>query len=313
MSAIAFLFPGQGSQQVGMGQALAQEDASARALFAEADAVLGYSLSELCFQGPEDALQQTQHTQPALYVAGCACADWLCARGVAPSVAAGHSVGEYAALYVAGAVDFATGLRLLDERARAMRRAGAEKGGSMMAVLGVHRDVVEATCRDAAQGQVLSIAGYNTPSQTVISGEQVALDRAATALKLQGAKRIVSLRVSGAFHSRLMAGAAEHLRGVLQQQPLRDARIPVITNASAQPVTAAATLAEHLVAQLVQPVRWVETVDHLAKMGVTHAVELGPGKVIQGLLKACNCALPCWSAGDPESLGRVVEELTGSP
>jgi [acyl-carrier-protein] S-malonyltransferase len=304
--ALAFLFPGQGSQAVGMGKALAADFPVAREVFAEADDSLGFALSRLCFDGPLDELTLTANTQPALLTVS-----WAMTRvlrevgGVAPSWAAGHSLGEFSALVAAGALRFTDALHVVRERGRAMQEAVPSGVGSMAAVLGLDADTVRAICATAADTQVVSPANLNGGDQVVIAGHREAVERAGALAKERGAKRVLPLSVSAPFHCALMAPAAARLRTVLASVPVSPLRFPVISNVEALPYPDAAAVPELLVRQVVSPVRWDECVQELARLGCSAAVEVGPGKVLSGLVKRIAPAIRC-AAGDDLDAARAL-------
>jgi [acyl-carrier-protein] S-malonyltransferase len=288
---VAYLFPGQGSQRVGMGRDLYEAYPAAREVFDEADHILGFPLSRLCFEGPEETLTDTVNTQPALFTVSRAC--WRAVESAAPgafsapSFLAGHSLGEYSALAAAGALGFADGLRLVRERGRLMKLAGERSPGGMAAVLGLDDAVVDDICQQArgeANG-VVQAANYNAPGQVVISGDTVALERAMTLATEMGARRVVRLAVSIAAHSPLMACIADEFRLAVESTPLRDPAVPVVANITARPLASVAAIHEEMVGQLTSPVAWVASVQCMLNEGVTTFVELGPGQVLTGLLK----------------------------
>jgi [acyl-carrier-protein] S-malonyltransferase len=288
---VAYLFPGQGSQRVGMGRDLYETYPAAREVFDEADRILGFSLSRLCFEGPEETLTDTVNAQPALFTASRAC--WCALEsGVpgafpAPSFVAGHSLGEYSALAAAGALDFADGLRLVRERGRLMKLAGERSPGGMAAILGLDDAVVDEICQQAREETdgVVQAANYNAPGQVVISGDKVALERAMTLATEMRARRVVRLAVSIAAHSPLMACIADEFRLAVESTPLRDPAVPVVANITARPLASVAAIREEMVGQLTSPVGWVASVQYVLNEGVTTFVELGPGQVLTGLLK----------------------------
>jgi len=279
----AYLFPGQGSQHVGMGRDLARMESVARRLWEEADQTLGFALSTLAFEGPADQLQATENAQPALLVASIATLRVLTGRGVlgAPAFLAGHSLGEYSALVAAQSLTFADALRLVRTRGALMAAAGKCVDGAMAAVMGLAPEEVAAAC--AAKG--VDVANYNSPEQTVISGEAAAVGRAVERVKQAGARRVVPLAVSGAFHSRLMRPLAEEFAGAVKDVAIAEPKMPVVCNVSATPLTSADAVRRELVEQLYSPVSWVRTLEFLRDASVGRYVEIGPGNVLAGLAK----------------------------
>ena len=296
----AFLFPGQASQDVGMGQDLYERFAEARALFDEADAILGFALTEVCFSGPMEKLSQTSVTQPAVYVHSVVAARLLAARGLTPDVVAGHSLGEYSALTAAGALGFADGLVLVRERGRLMQEAGRERSGAMTAVLGLDDDVVVRLCDKAGPGVVP--ANFNSPGQVVISGEVDAVNSAAEAATAAGASKVVPLPVSGAFHSPLMEPAAQALAGRLESTDFATPTVPVVANVTAAPETDPQRLRQLLLEQVTAPVRWTESILALAGMGVDRAIEAGPGSVLRGLGRRITRDIKISTAGTADEI-----------
>jgi [acyl-carrier-protein] S-malonyltransferase len=283
---IALLFPGQGSQSVGMGRDLAERFPAARAVYEEADDVLGTALSRLCWEGPEDELTLTVNAQPALFVH--AAAVWALARDAGLDVvcAAGHSLGEFSAWHAAGSLTFADALRTVRHRGELMLRSGRERPGTMAAVLGLDDAVVEGVCREASgDGSVVVPANFNTPGQVVVSGDAEAVARAAPMLVAAGARKVQPLAVSGAFHSPLMRVAEEGLRAALAGVRFDPPRFPVVSNVTARPVDDPVEGASLLVEQLTSPVRWAESVRTMLELGAERFLELGPGRVLVGMLK----------------------------
>ncbi len=288
----AWIFPGQGSQTAGMGRDLYDQFPAARGVFDEADEVLGFALSRLCFEGPGDMLTATENAQPALLatsVAVLAALGWRStSAGVEspalsdPACVAGHSLGEYSALVAAHALSFATALQLVRRRGELMAAANE---GTMAAIIGLDFDRLEAACAEARALGPVVIANENAPGQLVISGANPAVARAGELAKAAGASRVLPLKVSAAFHSPLMASAADGLRAAVEQVPVQQPLIPVIANVSAQPLTDVPAVRAELVEQVTAPVRWIATVEYMASMGVDQFVEIGPGTVLSGLVK----------------------------
>ncbi len=299
MSKIAYIFPGQGSQAVGMGQNLCAHSEAARTTFEQADEYLGEKISTLCFYGPEDALRQTIHTQPALYVTSAAVLAALRERGAAaPEAVAGHSVGEYAALYAAGVFDFETGLKLVSRRAQEMHRAGLSQPGAMAAVLGLTAAQVTGICMDAQDAGPVSAANFNGGGQVVISGSPEGVAKASELAKAAGAKRVLPLSVSGAFHSSLMAPATEAMEYALRDAAVRAASIPIVANLTADYETTPDEIRANLAAQIDHPVRWEETILRLVSDGFDTFVEIGSGTVLVGLMKRIAPDVQAVSIGD---------------
>ena len=283
MATIAFVFPGQGSQYVGMAKDFWDADPASRSLMEHADAVLGIPLSSICFAGPEEELRQTQNTQPAIFLHSIVVAQKV--RSVRPDMVAGHSLGEYSALVVAGAIGFDDALRLVRLRGELMQKSGIERRGTMAAVVGLDPETVEDLCREAASVGVVQPANFNSPGQIVISGSVDGVRHAMVIARQRGAKLVKELVVSGAFHSPLMESARNGLKQGINSAGIRDARIPVYANVTAEPVTRAADIRDLLYRQLTSPVRWEQTVKNMVRDGATDFVEIGPGKVLQGLVK----------------------------
>ena len=276
-----FIFPGQGSQHVGMLSALAQ-NSQTRELLDVANDILGYDLAALCFEGPEETLTDTRHAQPALLTAGVAYARSVARQGLTPAMVAGHSLGEYAALVVAEVVPFEAALRLVQKRAELM---AAAPPGAMAAIVGLPNEEVERVVQDASSFGVLVAANYNAPGQVVISGEVSAVEAAMREAKSGGAKMTIKLPVSGAFHSPLLGDAAAQMAALIAAANFQDATVPIYQNVTAQATTGADELKAALKEQMTSPVRWVETIQNMIGDGATDFYELGPGKVLAGLIK----------------------------
>lgn len=286
MSKFAIAFPGQGSQSVGMLAELAEAYPIIKETFAEASAVLGYDLFELVMQGPAEELNKTWKTQPALLTSSVALWRlWQAQGGATPAVMAGHSLGEYSALVCAGALTFADAVKLVELRGQAMQRAVPEGVGAMAAIIGLDNDSIAANCEKAAQGQVVSPVNFNSPGQVVIAGHKEAVERANILMKESGAKRALPLPVSVPSHCALMKPAAEELAIALDKLEVKAPAIPVINNADVATVTDPAAIKDALVRQLYSPVRWTETVERMASEEITFEIEMGPGKVLSGLVK----------------------------
>jgi [acyl-carrier-protein] S-malonyltransferase len=283
MANTAYIFPGQGSQYVGMGKGLFEQSPVARDLYRQADDLMGYSLSKVCFEGPEEELKQTRVTQPAIFLHSIILSRLL--EQPDPAMAAGHSLGEYSALVFAGAMTFEEGLKLVKLRGELMQQAGNIQRGTMAAVVGLQPDLLEAVCKEAASDGVVQCANFNSPGQIVISGSVSGVRKAMELAKAQGAKLVKELVVSGAFHSPLMEGAREGLRSALEKAAISDSRIPVYANVSARPVRQAGEIRQLLESQLTSPVRWEESVVRMIGDGASTFVEIGPGKVLQSLVK----------------------------
>lgn len=301
MSEAVFLFPGQGSQFVGMGAGLAQAFPIARRTFEEASEALGFDLAGMCFEGPQEQLVKTKNTQPAILTHSVAAFRVLGERGITPRAAAGHSLGEYSAYVAAGSLSLVDAVRLVRRRGELMFEAGLERPGAMAAVLGLEGAVVAALCAEVAEGTVCA-ANLNSPGQVVISGDPRAVEAAMARSREAGAKRTVPLNVSGAFHSPLMAKAADGLRAALAQVAVLPARIPVVANASAAAVAEPQAVRESLARQLLSPVRWEDSMRALLRDPGPPFLEVGPGKVLKGILRAIDHEARCETAGEPAEI-----------
>jgi [acyl-carrier-protein] S-malonyltransferase len=309
MRTTAFLFPGQGSQAVGMGKELAAMYPVARQTFDEADDALGYKISELCFEGPEEKLKLTEVTQPAILTVSVAAFRVLRETGITPNYVAGHSVGEYAAHVAAGTFDFKHAVRVARNRGRYMQEAVPVGQGAMAAILGMNADNVRAACEEASQGEVVQAANNNSPEQVVISGHAAAVQRAADLAKQHGAKKTVMLQVSAPFHCSLLKPAQDRLEADLKQIEFYDPEVPVIANIDAEPRTSASAAREALIRQATGAVQWERSINKLISLGVEVFVEVGPGKVLCGLMRQIDRTKPCLNVQDEASLQKTMNEL----
>ena len=306
---IAFIFPGQGSQQVGMGQDLAEHFPASREAFDLAGKVLGYDLWALCVNGPEGQLKQTEYAQPALLVTGIACWRAACERGLSADFTAGHSLGEYTALVASGALDLADAVRLVKRRSELMSQAAQSRPGAMAALLGLSREQVESVCAKADDAGLVQPANFNCPGQIVISGEVEAVAKARQLAAEVGGKAI-PLAVSGAFHSPLMAEAALAFAQELAQVPFADVQIPVVANVSARPVRTTAEIREALARQMISPVLWEDSIRRLIADGVDTFLELGPGGKLSGMIGRIDASVHRASVADTASLDQAWQGLT---
>ncbi len=306
---VAFLFPGQGSQAVGMGRAFYDASPAARAVFEEANDALGLDLARLAFEGPEAALALTANTQPAVLTVSVAAAAVAAERGLRPRLAAGHSLGEYAALVVAGALSFYDAVRLVRRRGEFMQEAVGGGVGAMAAIMGLPLDAVDALCAEAAEGQVVEIANVNSPLQIVIAGHRAAVERAVRLAAGRGGRKSVLLPVSAPFHCALMQPAAERLARELEAVTVKDPAIPVVRNVDGGVTRCAAEVKPALVRQVASPVRWTDCVRRLGEEGAAVFVEVGPGRVLTGLLKRILESARGFAVEDPTGLDRVLSEL----
>lgn len=310
MSRVAYIFPGQGSQFVGMGKDLFESSTAARAAFEEADEALGFSLSRLCFSGDEGELQMTANTQPAILTASVAAYRAMIAEGFPPpDFAAGHSLGEFSALVAAGVLDFVDAVRTVRRRGTYMQEAVPFGVGSMAAILGSDLSVVEAACAEAAEGQICSPANINSPSQVVIAGNTEAVDRACEILKTKGAKRAVKLNVSAPFHCLLMMPAQQRLASDLADLEYGEFAFPVVHNVDAAVNRDKSAVKPALEHQVSSPVRWLETIETLTGRGVSAFVEVGPGKVLSGLVRQINREAKQFNVENTESLRNTAKTL----
>ena len=309
-SQIAFVFPGQGSQAVGMGKDLADNFSAARQAFEEADDAIGFPLAAMCFEGNDEDLQLTANTQPAILATSIAAFRALEGEGIAsPAFVAGHSLGEYSALVAAGVLDFADALRTVRKRGTYMQEAVPVGVGAMAAVLGLDVESVEAGCAEAAEGQVCSPANINSPSQVVIAGNSEAVDRACDILKAKGAKRAIKLNVSAPFHCELMKPAEERLAVDLKEVSYSDFRFPIVHNIDARPNSDPSQVSEALRKQVSSTVKWLQSIQTLRSSGVEKFIEVGPGKVLTGLLRQIDREATGLNVEDSESLRSTLEKL----
>jgi [acyl-carrier-protein] S-malonyltransferase len=305
---MAFCFPGQGSQDVGMGRAFAEQFPEVRAVYEEASEAAGFDVARLCFEGPIEELTRTELQQPALVATSLACLRAVESTGATPDYVIGHSVGEYSALAAAGAVSTCEAVELVSKRGEAMAEAAREHPGAMAAVLGLPDNVVEELC---AEIEGVWPANYNCPGQVVVSGANAAVDRLIEAADSRGARKTVKLRVSGAFHSPLVVRAADRLRPVLERVGWRDPAPPFMSTVSAR-IENAQRIVDLLVDQLTGPVRFTQAVAALLRDGVDVFVEIGPGQVLSGLLRRCDRSLKTFSVNDPDSLRKLEETLSAA-
>lgn len=302
---IAFIYPGQGSQKVGMGKALADAFPVCRAAFEEADAALGEPLSRLCFEGPDDQLTLTENTQPAILAVSIAAHRLVASLGLTPAFVAGHSLGEYSANVAAGTMAFADALRIVRRRGRYMQEAVPVGTGAMSAILGLDAAKVAQACEDAAQGEVVSPANMNGAGQVVIAGAKDAVARAGERARALGAKRVVPLPVSAPFHCALMKPAEDRLAPELRALTVQDPTVPVVANVDAEPKRSGTAAVDALVAQVSSPVRWEDVVRRLASEGVTTYVEVGPGTVLSGLVRKIHREAVVLSVGSPDDVAAL--------
>lgn len=311
MGKIAFVFPGQGAQYVGMGQEIAENYANARLIFAEADKRLGYSLSDICFNGPEEKLKLTVHTQPALLTTSIACFQLLKEEGIKPDYVAGHSLGEYSALVAAEALAFTDAVWLVGERGKFMSEAVPPGEGTMAAILGLDAEKVQELCLACKEEGIVEPANYNCPGQIVIAGETPAVKKGIELAKNFGAKRAMLLSVSGPFHSSLLEPAGRKLANALAKVKINNPQVPLIANISAQPVTDSELIRQGLIDQVSGSVKWEQSVKKMLDLGVTTFVEIGAGRVLSGLIKKINRNVQIYNIEDIASFNSTVKGLRG--
>ena len=312
MGKVAFVFPGQASQYSGMGKELAEKYPVARAVFDEADQALGFSLSKLCFEGTEDDLKLTANTQPAILTVSVAAGRVLAEKGIAPDFVAGHSLGEYSALVAAGSVKFADAVKLVHRRGTYMQEAVPAGQGAMAAIMGLSPAVVQDACKRAAEGEICSPANLNSPEQTVISGHAGAVKRAVEIASQLGAKRSMVLPVSAPFHSALMMPAQEKLEKDLNAAEFEDLQVPLVTNVDADSIRQGEEARSALIRQVTMPVRWEESMRMLLDEGVNTFVEVGPGRVLTGLMRQIERSVATLNVEDEKSLQVTVEKIAGA-
>ncbi|HEY1469006.1 MAG TPA: ACP S-malonyltransferase [Candidatus Acidoferrum sp.] len=312
MGKVAFMFPGQASQYPGMGKELAEKYPAARAVFDEADQALGFSISKMCFEGTEDELKLTANTQPAILTVSVAAFRVLEEKGIAPDYVAGHSLGEYSALVAVGSLKFEDAVKLVRKRGMYMQEAVAAGQGAMAAIMGLSPAVVQDVCRRAAEGDVCGPANLNSPEQTVISGSASAVKRAVEIASQSGAKRAVILPVSAPFHSALMIPAQEKLEKDLQNTAFSDLQLPLVTNVDADTIRTGEEARGALVRQVSMTVRWEESMRTLLDEGVNTFVEVGPGRVLTGLMRQIERSVASLNVEDEKSLAGTLEKITGA-
>jgi [acyl-carrier-protein] S-malonyltransferase len=303
----AFLFPGQGSQKVGMGLELSQEYAAARATFDEADSILNRKLSQLCFEGPAEALKQTENTQLAILTCSVATLRVLNEHGIVPKAVAGHSLGEYSALVAADVLTFADAVKLVEYRAQVMAEASQRQDCTMAAILGLAEVTLQELCETASSAGVVQIGNYNCPGQLIVSGDTAAVEKVMDSAKAAGARRCLQLEVSGAFHSALMAPAQEQLQTVIDDFQFNDPRVQVVANVTGDVVQTTDEIRRLLIAQVTSAVQWEKSTRTIGAAGISHFVEVGPGTVLSGMVRRTLPEAICLNVEDTKSLNKVMD------
>ncbi len=306
---LAILFPGQGSQYVGMGQQFFQGFQEAKDVFEQANEILNYSLSELSFNGPEDQLKITMYTQPAIFVASLAIWEAVKKQGISVDYMAGHSLGEYTALTAAESLSYEEALRLVQKRGLYMEEAVPHGEGTMAAIMGMERQTLEMICHQVTEaGHVAELANLNTPNQIVISGTKIGVERASDLAKEKGARRVIPLPVSGPFHSRLMKPARDRLQPLVNDLQIQETRIPVVMNVTARAETEPLRIKSNLIEQVVSPVLWTDSIEWMVKQGVDTFIEVGPSKVLSGLVKKIDRSVTTYSIEDIDTFDHFQKE-----